>query len=815
MEETISKESQSPEYLVSEFTGVRNKKSQTISIKQYLDKVRSDEFKEKVLRHRLLRQQPGHEAEAQAIKSKMPCIIPAGICQGGHAASQLVQLSLITSVDLDDTNERTDEIFESLKELPYMKGLHRSISGTGLKAFLCISINNPDQYNAIYAAVSAEISQYAQHPCDKKCKDITRPCFYSWDPEAYYNPTATSYSLPEAAAKEAGTPDVTLRSLSSDATPAEGNNPASQQSSTILAGTSQTAPAGASQTVAPGFLAQFVSDFEHRNPFMRGERNDIALKLGRASRSKGFSLEELENIISVFSKHWSNSDFTADDIRKRVQAGYQFVNKQQPSVKPPFQGSQGSRSTMNPPRQEREPEDEDVLLENNNELRSTVPYFPEEVYLHLPRFLQECVKYASNPREKDIMLLGSLNNCGACLPGTRFIYKNAEYSTHFFSAVPASAAAGKGAIGFTSYLMDAIQEHYDRLRCKQKKEFEKARLVWEKEQHIAFREKRCADINQKPEEPKYIYVKISPTISKSRLIEHLRDSGELSCCMTSTEIGTLTSAIGQDYGKYTDILCKAFHHEEISSSYKVDGDPILVRLPRLSLNLSGTQEQFILFFTSLEDGLYSRFVIYTRQAEWIWETCAPMEGQTDLRSYYRKLGEQLLEMHLHLLDFPTQVTFTAEQWKEHTRQFTEILNSAIVEGKDAPGGIVFRHGLFAMRIAALLTVFRKWEDYKFAKEYCCTDEDFNTAMLITRTLIEHSLLMSTALPSTVHPPVAMHKYHRLTGIIQNLTNTFTFSEFMQEAERSGLSLSSAKRLLKKAVDLEFIVKQEDNYKKRK
>lgn len=81
-----------------------------------------------------------------------------------------------------------------------------------------------------------------------------------------------------------------------------------------------------------------------------------------------------------------------------------------------------------------------------------------------------------------------------------------------------------------------------------------------------------------------------------------------------------------------------------------------------------------------------------------------MDDQTDLRSYYRKLGEQLLEMHLHLLDFPTQVTFTAEQWKEHTRQFTEMLNNAIVEGKDAPGGIVFRHGLFAMRIAALLTV---------------------------------------------------------------------------------------------------------------
>ena len=133
--------------------------SQTISIKQYLDKVRSDEFKDKVLSHRLLRQPPGHDAEAQAIKSKINCIIPAGICLGGHAACHLVQLSLITSVDLDDTNERTDEIFESLKELPYLKVLHRSISGTGLKAFLCISSSNPDQYSAIYAAVSAEISQ--------------------------------------------------------------------------------------------------------------------------------------------------------------------------------------------------------------------------------------------------------------------------------------------------------------------------------------------------------------------------------------------------------------------------------------------------------------------------------------------------------------------------------------------------------------------------------------------------------------------------------------------------------------------------------
>jgi len=80
--------------------------------------------------------------------------------------------------------------------------------------------------------------------------------------------------------------------------------------------------------------------------------------------------------------------------------------------------------------------------------------------------------------------------------------------------------------------------------------------------------------------------------------------------MTTTEINTLVSSLGQDCGKYEDILCKAAHHEEISSSYKIDGDPIVVRHPHLALSIAGTQEQFRNFFRSLEVGLYSRFGIY-------------------------------------------------------------------------------------------------------------------------------------------------------------------------------------------------------------
>lgn len=793
MEEINSDEESLSGNLVSEFSGVRSKVSQVISIKQYFEKIQGDEFKDRVVRYRTLRQQPGHEAEAQAIKGKMPCIIPAGICQGGHAASNLIELSHISSIDLDYTDERTEEVFGKLKELPYVVGTHKSISGNGCKAFVLIAIQDSSEYNAYYAAVSAAISSYVNHPCDPKCKDITRPCFYSWHPEAYFNPDAIPFRLPET--EKSSVPENTVPTTPVPATP-------------VASVSHQPVP----QAPAPGFLAQFVSDFEHLNPFVRGERNDIALKLGRMARSKGFSIEELEKVTSVFSQHWSNADFTAEDIRQRVQAGYQFISTLPKVPQDTNQGPLRSRVHPAPQTTRNDSEEEDVLLENNNELRASAPYFPEEVYEHLPPFLKDCVKYANNPREKDITLLSCMNCCAACLPGTRFIYKNAEFSPNFYSAIQAPSAAGKGVVGFCIYLLEATQKHYDRLRRKQKKEFEENMFAWETEMQKARREKRKPDINLKPEEPKYIYIKIPSTISKSRLIAHLRDNGPVGGSMTSTEIYTMISAISQECGNFTDILCKAAQHEEVASSYKVDGDPISVQTPYLSLLLSGTQEQFIAFFQSLEDGLYNRFSIYTRQAQYIWESCAPKEG-IDLRTYFRELGEQLAEMHLHLLEFPTRVTFSEAQWEEHTRQFSELLDKAIIEGTDAPGGIIFRHGLLAMRIAALLTVFRKWEDFKFAKEYRCSDEDFNTAMSIIHVLIEHSLLMSTALPASKHPPVAIHSFHRVNNVLNTLPTNFTYTEFLNAAHEKGISTTSVKRMLKKAQKCELIIKQEDTYQK--
>ena len=820
---------------ISEFGSVRSKQSQTISLQEYVNKVRSNTFKAQVEEYRRLAALPGHEAEAQRVKDGMPCIVPAGVCSGGHAVKNLVKHSGLLQIDMDHTLLRTTEVCRLLCELPYVTVVHKSFSQNGVRAFVRVAAEDVMRnYEQLYAAVGEAVSRHAAHNYDSKCKILTQPSFYSWDADAYYNPDAETFKMQwgEETGKEAGTISETAanaggtvsRGIISEVT--DSGKAVSGGAISEVTDSGRTVSGGAisgvtdseksaSGATAPGFLVQFLNDFEHRNPFRRGERNDLALKLGRVSRSKGFSKKELEEVINLFIRRYAATDFTAEDIRQRITAGYQFIDSLPQKTEIPGEGSNRVHFPYDPAEPPDAGSEEEDLLEKNNELRAQSPYIPDSAYSGLPQFLKDCVQYASDPRERDITLLGSLNCCSALFPGVSFFYKNALYSSHFYHALVANAAAGKGVVAFILSLLDATQEYYDRQRRDQKKAFEKAQMAWEVEVHQALREHRSPDSDKKPEEPKAKYLKTSSTTSKSRLLEQLATNGELGCHMSSTEINTLISSLAQDYGKYEDILCKAAHHEEISQSYKIDGDPIVVPRPHLALIMSGTPEQFTGFFRSHENGLYSRFLIYTRQLNPHWETCAPGEGRVDLREHFHTLGKKLFEMHKLLLESPTLVTFTPGQWERHTQQFGVWLKSALVEGKEFPTSIVFRHGLLAMRLASILTIFRKWDDYRYAKEYCCTDADFDTAMQIIATVIEHSLLLGTSLPDTGHPPVAMRKFHQFEDVLKKLPRIFSYIDFINAAKELGISVSTAKRYLRKAVEQELVVKQKDKYRKRR
>ncbi len=1143
---------------VSEFPNVRSKISKEITLEEFFRKVKGESFKRYIEQYRLLRATPGREAEAQRMKDSLPCIVPSGVCRGGHAVKNLVSLSETLCIDLDYTNERTKEVFARVKALPWVRGAIVSPSGEGVKVFVGI---HPEEakldYPRLYAEVGEAVSRCVEHPYDEKCRILTQPCFYSWDPEAYFRPDAelfprflsdcslqgsrgvassateetswegdsfrkseetfTPFVVEETSVKSVlhtdgrvGEQEAEASPLRKAATPVKTANQSNQtenqsnelnQTVNQLNELNQTVnqsnvqnrtanqpnqlnqtinqsneqnrtanepnkqnqtenepneqnrtvnqlnernqavnqsneqnqtenepneqnrtvnqqvqlsrtvnqleqqnrtvnqsgernravnqpneqnrtvnqpnqlnqavnqpnepnqtvnqpnqlnetvnqlnelnrtvnqlnelnrtvnqsgelnraanepnelnrtinqlnelnravnePNQLNQTVnqlneqnrtanqsnqlnetvnqlnelnktvdqlnelnqtinqsaqlnqtvnqsnqpnqavkqrnqpnqpkqavnqskpkeptvsqkLPGMVPHFLDRFEHRNPFVRGQRNDIALKLGREAALHGLSLEELEELTKLFSRHYSGADFTARDIRERIQAGYQFFMNEKKTLPEDIRYQFGIKTPYNPFSAEEEGESTEEVLAFNNDLRAAAPYIPDEVYNTLPPFLQRCVKPATHPRERDILLLGTLNSCSALFPYVRFLYHKAICSPHFYLAVVAPAGAGKGVLSYTSTLLDATQDYYDAKRVKMKKEQEEAQLRWEQEVQTARREKRPVDVSLRAEQSPVPYFKIPATTSKSRLIESLASGGEVGCCMVSTEIVTLSSAIGQDYGRFEDILLKASHHEEVSSSYKADSEPLVARNPHLAVCLAGTQEQFYGFFHSLEVGLFSRFGIYTRQQELKWESCAPKEGEEDLRGYFRTLGKELFTMHEALLQSPTWVTFTPAQWEAHTLRYTELVGRSATDGREATGGVIFRNGLLAMRLAAILTVFRKWDDYRYAREYACSDEDFHSAMTLAGILLEHGLLLSTSLPESQHKPVKMRNPHRLEMILKILPSRFTFMEFIQAASEVGITRPSAARILAQAVSLEVLKKGKKEYRK--
>lgn len=93
--------------------------------------------------------------------------------------------------------------------------------------------------------------------------------------------------------------------------------------------------------------------------------------------------KELEEVINLFIRRYAATDFTAEDIRQRITAGYQFIDSLPQKRKFPARVQIGFISLMTPPsRPMRAPKKK--ICWKNNELRAQSPYIPDSVYSGLP-----------------------------------------------------------------------------------------------------------------------------------------------------------------------------------------------------------------------------------------------------------------------------------------------------------------------------------------------------------------------------------------------------------------------------------------------
>ena len=776
--------------LCSFYFSVFDEHAVDMTLKEFVKLLRGERWKVQVEEYQRLKAS-GRETEAKKLKRKLAALVIAGRCDGSHAETNLKQWSGDAMLDVDKCNGRVSEFLQVLKDTPWVKAAWRSVSYDGLKLVVRVEAESVDEYRMAYALVAWHVAQLLAFPCDMSCKNPTRPCFASYDPEAFFRPDTEVFPWRRFVTEH---PD---------------------RVGEILAELKVKTPAGASgpPVAASGMLHTFFNEFLEQNPFVDGKKNEFLLKLGRIARYKGVGEEELARLKTLAVERLAGMGCAAGDIPPRIDSGYRYADMNKGPETPASRAHKAQGSPMRYSEPNEGEEEAELEKLEADKLRREVPCLPDELFDRLPDFLKRGLTHVRNKRERDILLLSMITNISGCLPGVRMNYGGMVYSADLYLVALAGSGRGKGVMQLAAILPAAIQEYYDELNRKDEREYRQKLLKWNLEERLAAQEKRVPDLDQCPEMPVERILKVAPNISKSQLILALEAGGAVGLVMNASELDMISSAMHQEYGKHDDVMRAASQHEEVSSYFKTDHRLVVVSDPHLALCASGTPAQLHKFISSLENGMYSRVAFYVGQAPWEYKSANPGKARLDLRAYFKGMGEELLRMFIFLSGSPTEVVFTEEQWKEHTERFRTYLREVVAEDDDSPGAIVLRHGLMMSRIAMVLTALRKCEPQWNTSEWKCSDEDFHTAMQIVDVLLEHSLLLSTSMDDTAGRIRPVKAFFKLRPVLKKMPREFTYSELMAAANEAGLPTASVKRYLLRLVYYQIVEKEDGKYRK--
>ena len=776
--------------LCSFYFSVFDEHAVDMTLEEFVKLLRGERWKVQVEEYQRLKAS-GRETEAKKLKRKLAALVIAGRCDGSHAETNLKQWSGDAMLDVDKCNGRVSEFLQVLKDTPWVKAAWRSVSYDGLKLVVRVEAESVDEYRLAYALVAWHVAQLLAFPCDMSCKNPTRPCFASYDPEAFFRPDTEVFPWRRFVTEH---PD---------------------RVGEILAELKVKTPAGASgpPVAASGMLHTFFNEFLEQNPFVDGKKNEFLLKLGRIARYKGVGEEELARLKTLAVERLAGMGCAAGDIPPRIDSGYRYADMNKGPETPVFRAHKAQGSPMRYSEPNEGEEEAELEKLEADKLRREVPCLPDELFDRLPDFLKRGLTHVRNKRERDILLLSMITNISGCLPGVRMNYGGMVYSADLYLVALAGSGRGKGVMQLAAILPAAIQEYYDELNRKDEREYRQKLLKWNLEERLAAQEKRVPDLDQCPEMPVERILKVAPNISKSQLILALEAGGAVGLVMNASELDMISSAMHQEYGKHDDVMRAASQHEEVSSYFKTDHRLVIVSDPHLALCASGTPAQLHKFISSLENGMYSRVAFYVGQAPWEYKSANPGKVRLDMRAYFKGMGEELLRMFIFLSGSSTEVIFTEEQWKEHTERFRTYLREVVAEDDDSPGAIVLRHGLMMSRIAMVLTALRKCEPQWNTSEWKCSDEDFRTAMQIVDVLLEHSLLLSTSMDDTAGRIRPVKAFFKLRPVLKKMPREFTYSELMAAANEAGLPTASVKRYLLRLVYYQIVEKEDGKYRK--
>ena len=420
----------------------------------------------------------------------------------------------------------------------------------------------------------------------------------------------------------------------------------------------------------------------------------------------------------------------------------------------------------------------------------------------LPVTIQRTLEGKESYEEQDKTILADLDLLAIAEPNVYGIYGEKRVYTPFYLFILGLAGIShKGMIDDMKQLLTPIERSLQASYYQQLSEYKEQHEAWEVKK--SQRNKGGEGAGPEPVEPSYRSLFVSADISSSGIKNDLYNFGGRGMIF-STEADTLSQALSQEWGAWTDTLRQAFHHETITSTRVRDKQHIVIEEPQLAMLVTCTPKQitYLLSPKQNENGTSSRDLFYCSKenVEWI----DPFKSKEALSDRYLEIGQTVKQMYDLLAGRSNnriQILLTEEQQQAFNTHFKPLLPEQVGLYGIEFAAFVVRIALVAFRMMMVLTTLRNFENGKLADTqqhaFVCTDDDFQTAMTIIDCLVRHTAYVySTLLRPTDDPQLTVQPMKaKEQQLYLALPDEFTTKQFTQIANELGIPIKSAQRYL--------------------
>lgn len=477
-------------------------------------------------------------------------------------------------------------------------------------------------------------------------------------------------------------------------------------------------------------------------------------------------------------------------------------------------GEVGANSEIKDETANQPPEHQSAIskLGRTIEVETDVPAIPQSVFGALPRVLRETVILFRSWYEKDAFLTGALACISACLWNYVIQYGKREHYANLYAFIIAPAASGKGGLSHAVELIEPI----DSVLCQESIE---RRQAWKdaKREH--------PDDDHGPEPPIQCLIAGEDT-TKAMLCQRLEQNYGI--LVFSTEGDALSSANESQHGDFSPVFRRSYHHELVAVDRK--GSPSLrIQCPRLSLALAGTPEQFGRLVKNVEDGWFSRFIIYKYEAPLVYESQRPVPQDIAFQKAIKSAQGTIFRMFVDLRNRTSLLRYEVSEdlWTIVDKAFKSLFDHLFGGAEETEEGSVNRANpilaasikrgaLNTFRIAMILSALRAVDenvDLGKVDVLVATPEDIKTAVSLGQVYTEHALRMpkNVNLPDMNDVGVQLRMTGNQRRLYDSLPVDFTTAQAEEVAQRIQVPRPTLFRWLSKFVTIGILQRSAHGY----